>query len=263
MQRQHFSIKDIFEACKVRDRLQSRRSHHFMGLPLRYDSSRVQHDHLIAQGKYFFSVMSDEENRDAVILVPLPQIAHQQRLRRTIERRQRLIEQQRSRFGHQRASQRDSLALASGDLPRPPIAQVTDPEQVENFAAAHLPLRAAQRAETVRDILLGGKVGEKSEILMDVTNAAFPGGYVLLLLRVVKVFAAYRDAAFVRIGQSGNGIEQRGFPCARCAEENRETGERAKVDIQIEAALGIREALADADFEIGGNCRWRAWCCGW
>jgi len=77
----------------VRDGFQSRSAHHFMRLPLSHDSSRVQHDDLVAQGKHFFAIVSDEENRNAVMLIPLPQIADEQRLRRAVQRSQWLIEQ--------------------------------------------------------------------------------------------------------------------------------------------------------------------------
>lgn len=202
-----------------------------MRLALSYDSSGVKHDDLVSQGKYFFTVVGDEENGNAVMLVPLAQIADQQRFCRTIESGQGLIEQQGSRFCYQRAGQCDALTLASGDLRWAPVARVTDAEEVEDFTAALLPLGGAQRAETVGDVLLGGEVREESEILMHVADAAFPGGNILLLLCVVKVFAAYGNAAFVGSSQAGDAIEQRGFPGAGCSEKNRETGERAKVDI--------------------------------
>src|SRR5208337_4306696 len=85
----------------------------------------------------------------------------------------------------------------------------------------------------------------------------FPGGNVSLPLGVVKIFAADRNAPVVGISQSCNAIEQCGFSRARCPEENREAGQRAEVNIQVEAALGIRKAFADADFELGRDRLWR------
>jgi len=64
-----------------------------MRQPLGHDSSRVQHNHLVAEGKHFFAIVGDEENRDAVMLVPLTQIADERRFRRTVQRSQWLIEQ--------------------------------------------------------------------------------------------------------------------------------------------------------------------------
>src|SRR5580658_1005712 len=126
-----------------------------MRLPLRRDPSRVQHNDLVAQGKHFFAVVSDEENWDAVMLVPLAQIANKQRLRRTVQRSQWLIEQQHARFGHQSARQSDALALASRNLRRMPVAQVLDAKRLEHLVAAGLPLGGSQRTEPVRDVLFG------------------------------------------------------------------------------------------------------------
>ncbi len=48
-----------------------------MRLALGHDSSSVEHNDFVAQGKDFFATVSDEENRDAVMLVPLAQIGNQ------------------------------------------------------------------------------------------------------------------------------------------------------------------------------------------
>ena len=64
-----------------------------MRTPLRHDSSRVQDNDLIAEGKHFLAIVRDKKNRYAVVLVPPPQIADQRRLRRTVQRSQWFIEQ--------------------------------------------------------------------------------------------------------------------------------------------------------------------------
>jgi len=110
VQCQHRGVEDVFESRQVRDGLQPRSVHDFMRLPLRHDSSRVQHNDLVAKGKHFLAIVRDEKNRDAVMQIPLAQIADERRLRRTIERSQRLIEQQGARFGYQRPRQGDALA---------------------------------------------------------------------------------------------------------------------------------------------------------
>jgi len=94
---------------------------------------------------------------------------------------------------------------------------------------------------------------EQREILMHIANSAFPDSDTDSLFRVVKFFAAHGDATFVRVSQAGNAIEQRRFARARSAEENRESRQRAQVDIQDEAAFDVWKALPNADFEFGGN----------
>ena len=103
---------------------------------LRDDSSRVEHNDLVAEGEHFLAIVGDEENRDAVILVPRAKIRDERRLRRTVQRGQRLIVQQGAWVGYERARQGDALALASGDLRRPPVAQTIEAEARKNFAAA-------------------------------------------------------------------------------------------------------------------------------
>src|SRR6266851_5660265 len=171
-----------------------------MGLPLRHDSSCVQHNDLVAQGKHFLAIVRDEENRDTVMLVPLTQIADERRLRRTVQRSQWLIE-------HQSARQGDALALASRNLRWPPVAQAIDAKQPEHLAAARLSLRRAERAQAVSDVLLCGQMRKERQILMHVPDASFPRCNVPLLFRVVKIFTANGDASFVWIAQPRNAIE--------------------------------------------------------
>src|ERR1700674_2481084 len=103
---------------------------------LSHDSPRVKHNDLVAEGKDFLAMVGDEENRDAVMLVPLAKIRDERRLRRPVERGQWLIKQQCAWLGHQSARQGDALTLASGDLRRSPVAQTIDAEARKNFAAA-------------------------------------------------------------------------------------------------------------------------------
>src|SRR5258708_15435094 len=132
----------------MRDCLQAWSAHDLMRLPLRHDSSCVKDNDFVAEGKHFFTIVSNEENRDTVILVPFTKIRDERRLRWPVQRRQRLIEQQGARFGYERARQGDTLALASGDLRRPPVAQTIEAEARKNFAATPCSLRHAAPAQT-------------------------------------------------------------------------------------------------------------------
>src|SRR5258708_24674445 len=107
-----------------------------------------------------------------------------------------------------------------------------------------------ERAQAVSDVLLGGQVREKGQVLLDVPDAPLPRRNVPLLLRVVEVFTAHNNAPFVGIAQPGNTIEQRAFSRARCAEENRKNGKRAQADIQVEGSFGSSRTVADSELEI-------------
>src|SRR5258707_14872631 len=105
----------------MRDCLQSWSAHHLMRLPLRHDSSCVKDNEFVAEGKHFFTIVTNEENRDTVIVVAFTKIGDERRLRWPVQRGQRLIEQQGARFGYELARQAATLALASDDLRRPPV----------------------------------------------------------------------------------------------------------------------------------------------
>src|SRR5260370_9953937 len=103
----------------MRDCLQSWSAHHLMRLPLRHDSSCVKDNYFVAEAKHFFTIVSNEENRDTVILVPFTKIRDETRLRCPVRRRQRLIEQQAPRFGYALPRPGATWALSPVDLRRP------------------------------------------------------------------------------------------------------------------------------------------------
>ena len=78
-----------------------------------HDPSLVHHDDTLAKA-YTLSVrMGDIEDRNPPSLVPPPQVFDDQRLNPVIERGERLVEQERQRFGDERSRQRRPLALAA------------------------------------------------------------------------------------------------------------------------------------------------------
>ena len=123
MKGNHGAIENILEPGKVRDRFKPRSAHHFMRAPLRNDPARIQHNDFIAESEDFFAAVCDVENRDPMILVPLPKIGQNVRFGRTVQRGQRLIQQQGARLSHQGTRQRHTLTLTARNLRRPPAAQ--------------------------------------------------------------------------------------------------------------------------------------------
>ena len=75
LKRQHAGVENIFESRELRDGFEPRRAHHFVRLPLCHDFSSVKNDDFIAQSKHFFLIVSDKENWNTMLLVPLSQIA--------------------------------------------------------------------------------------------------------------------------------------------------------------------------------------------
>ena len=112
-------IENILEAGKLGHGFEARRAHHLVRRPARNGPAILQHDHLLAQRKNLFPAVGDINDRDTMLLVPGAQIIDNLRFGGGIQRRQRFIQQKDGGIGHQGASQRDSLALPSGNLPRP------------------------------------------------------------------------------------------------------------------------------------------------
>src|SRR6185312_11463032 len=103
----------------------------------------------------------------------------------------RLVEQQRLRAACERASERDPLLLAAGELVRHPFRERRDPDHLEQRAdglAAALGTRQAE-ADVPGDV----EVGEQRSLLRDVADAAALGRDVGVA--VVERAPAERDLA--------------------------------------------------------------------
>src|SRR5262250_241519 len=100
---------------------------------LRHDLSPVEDDDLIAQGEDLFAGVRHIDDGNAMGAVPLAKVVEDARLRRAVERSQRLIEQQRTGLGDQSTGERDALAFASGELGGATGSGVLDLECTQNF----------------------------------------------------------------------------------------------------------------------------------
>ena len=99
MDRFHRGVEDIFEAYQLRDGFLLGRCDHFVRRALRDDASGVEDQHALAQGKDLLAAVGDVEDRNAMSLVPLPQVVDDFRFRGNVERGQRLIQKQHGRIG--------------------------------------------------------------------------------------------------------------------------------------------------------------------
>ncbi len=72
----------------------------------------------------------------SVLALDAPDLVAHRHPRRGVERRQRLVEQQRVRLEHQRASERDALLLAAGELRRQPLGEPAEADLLEHRVGA-------------------------------------------------------------------------------------------------------------------------------
>lgn len=125
-------IENVFKAGELRDRLLTGRGHHFMWSALRNHVPIFQHDDLLSERKHFLAAVRDVKDGNAMLTVPGAQVVDDLRLRRGIEGGQRFVKKQQARIGYQRASQRNPLALSTGNFSGSAIAQVRNAERSEN-----------------------------------------------------------------------------------------------------------------------------------
>jgi len=97
-----------------------------------------------------------------VFLVPTAQIVENASFRRSIERSQRLIEQQDAGICNQGPSQCDPLPLTSRDLVRTSGCKIANMERVQNGRNPTVAIKTPAVIQSVANILLGRKMREQS-----------------------------------------------------------------------------------------------------
>ena len=100
------------------------------------DPAAVDHRDLVAEQRRLREVVRDEQRGHARVAQHARQLAPRRRARARVERRQRLVEQQRPRAARERPRQRDPLALAARERARARVGQRADPEALEQLLRA-------------------------------------------------------------------------------------------------------------------------------
>jgi hypothetical protein len=86
----------------------------------------------------------------------------------SVERRERLVEQQHLGFARERARERDALALAAREVARPRVPRGGDPEAFEQLVGSAAPPNAT--------LLADGQVREERVVLEDEPDRALRSG---------------------------------------------------------------------------------------
>src|SRR5436190_5637399 len=100
-----------------------RRAEHLLRCAALDDFSVTQHDHLVGQCPHHLEIVADEEIGQPMALLQIAQQVDDLRLHAHVERRGRLVEHDEARLQHQRAGDRDALALAAGEFVRVALAR--------------------------------------------------------------------------------------------------------------------------------------------
>jgi hypothetical protein len=180
----------------------------------------------VAHRERLFLVVSDVDERDADFLLDALQLRLHVLSELQVERAERLVQQEHLRAVHDRAGERDPLALPAGELGWLPALETAELDELEclgralrAFAAFH-----ALDPHPVADVLADRHVREQRVVLKD-------GVHVSRVRRLPgHVRALEQDPALVRGLEAGDQAKRRGLPRARRAEH--------------------REELAGGDFEV-------------
>ena len=89
---------------------------HLIGCPDREDTTLAHHDDRVAPAHHDIHVVLDQEDRRAAFAKPLD-VVHERMSERAIHAGERLVEQQQSRFEHERPGQLEQLPLPAGKRP--------------------------------------------------------------------------------------------------------------------------------------------------
>ena len=93
------------------------------------DDSRLEHDDPIAERHRFDLVVGDVDDGAAKLAVQFDEFGPHGDAQRRVEIGQRLVEQEDAHVAHDRAAQRDALALSARELGRPAIQEFADMER--------------------------------------------------------------------------------------------------------------------------------------
>jgi hypothetical protein len=108
------AMEEIHRAEEAVNERRLRCAPHFFRRADLLDLTVIHEHHTVGHFKRFFLIVGDEDARDVQLVVQAAQPAAQLLAHLRIERAERFVEQQNTRFHGQGAGERDALALATG-----------------------------------------------------------------------------------------------------------------------------------------------------
>ena len=160
-----------------------------------------------------------------------------------VEVRERLVHQERARLAHDRAPHRDALPLAAGELRRPAVEHLGEPEQVGDLVDAPLSSRPSAPAhlEAVAEVLADRHVRVERVALEDHRDVPMPRR------EVGHVDAVDQDRPGGDVLEAGDHPQQRRLAAPGRPHEDDELPvgdlEADVVDGQEAVAVDLRDAL--------------------
>ena len=170
-------------------------------------------------------VVRDEDRRDMHDVVELAEPFPELGTNTSVERTERLVEQEHLRLGRERAGEAHSLALTAGELRRIAVPEALELHEVQELvdALGDLRLRPLAHLQPERDVVPDRHVLEGGVVLEHEADVS------LLRRERSRVLAGEQDLALIGGLEPGDDPEQRRLSRAARAEER---GQRARLDVE-------------------------------
>ena len=197
--------------------------------------------------RLFLVVRHDDEGH-AELLLQIDQLELRVLAQLLVERAERLVEQQQLRTLHQRARERDALALAAGQLVRLALRELRQLHEIEHVGDARRRSRAFGRPSCFRPNATFCSTRHVREQRVRLEHHV---DRPLVRRDAGHVDAVDGDAPGGRLLEPGQHAQQRGLAAARAAEQAEQL---AAIDLQRDVVDGdeVAELLRDAvDVDVG------------
>ena len=182
---------DVVGAHEAGHELGARRVEHLTRRTGLLDPALVHDHHLVGQRHRFFLRMGHVHEGEAQLLLPTPELGAHLHPQERIERRQRLIQQQHPRLGHQGTRQCDPLLLAAGQFGRQAALVSRHRHQLEQLARP----RVALGRRLAADLPAEGHVVQHVQVREQRIALEHHGGAALGRAAVGDVLAAQQNLA--------------------------------------------------------------------
>src|SRR5215203_4160906 len=126
---------------------------------------RLHDDGAVGKRHRLLDVVGNEEHRRAVLLPQGEKMLVQARPGEGVEGRERLVEEEHLRLGHEGAGDRDPLLLAAGQLARPAAGMLDEPDAGKRVPDPVAALGGGAVVEPEADIVGDGQPGQEARLL--------------------------------------------------------------------------------------------------
>ncbi len=181
-----------------------------------FERAIAQQSDAIGEGHCFFLVVRDEKEGDANFSLQSLQFTLHLFAQIGVERRERLIEQEKLRAVHQCAGERDALLLTTAQPGGAHGSEFGHLDHVQGSfdAAGDFLFRNTLDAQTVGHVVARVEMWKQSVVLKDSVYAAFVGR------QLVQSLAGHPDFPGRRLFEAGDEAQKRSFSGAAFAEQS-------------------------------------------